>query len=261
MSEKTNRLYAALFAKPFFERFNKKLFFLSLRGLGILNYETKQLSGEFDWLKRYLKPLKFPVVFDVGANVGLYTQDILEICPASIIYAFEPHPKNFAHLKKTVGSQANIFNVALGQELGELQLYDYLEKDGSTHASLYRDVIEEIRHEPSIKYDVIVKTLDDFCCDHKIGIIDLLKIDVEGHELQCLMGSSNLLREGKIRAIQLEFNEMNIISRSTFKDFWDLLTGFKLYRLLPSGRLLLIEEYNPIYCEIYAYQNIVALKN
>ena len=143
----------------------------------------------------------------------------------------------------------------------ELQLYDYYEKDGSSHASLYREVIEEIRHQRSIKYDVKVKTLDDFCHEKKIQKIDLLKIDVEGHELQCLLGALDLLKQDKIKAIQFEFNEMNIISHSTFKDFWDLLRGFKFYRLLPNGHLLYIKEYNPLYCEIYAYQNIVALSN
>jgi hypothetical protein len=74
------------------------------------------------------------------------------------------------------------------------------------------------------------------------------------------MGARQLLRDGKINAVQFEFNEMNIISRSTFKDFWDLLNGFDFYRLLPAGKLLPIKKYSPAICEIYAYQNIIAIK-
>lgn len=52
---------------------------------------------------------------------------------------------------------------------------------------------------------------------------------------------------------------MNLISKSTFKDFWDLLEGYKLYRMLPNGRLLRFKKYMPAECEIHAYQNIVAI--
>jgi hypothetical protein len=52
---------------------------------------------------------------------------------------------------------------------------------------------------------------------------------------------------------------MNIVSKSTFKDFWDFLSGYNFYRLLPGGALLPIEDYSPILNEIYAFQNIIAI--
>lgn len=135
--------------------------------------------------------------------------------------------------------------------------------DGSSHASLYREVIEEIHHKKygkAIAYDVNVLTLDDFCSEHEISKIDLLKIDTEGNELKSLIGARQLLYENRIKAIQFEFNEMNLCSKSTFKDFWDLLENFYFYRLLPGGQLLPITKYIPYFCEIYAYQNIIAIR-
>ena len=253
-------IWAYVFSLPYFRKLNTLLFHLSLRGLGVLNYKTKYLSGELDWLKKYLSIFKEPVIFDVGANVGNYSNDILKLFPHSKIYAFEPHPQNFVKLEKLVGESASVFKNAVGDKFEQIQLYDYEEKDGSSHASLYREVIEDIHHKESISHTVDVITLDHFCIENNVHSIDLLKIDTEGNELKCLMGARQLLRDGKINAVQFEFNEMNIISHSTFKDFWDLLDNFDFYRLLPGGKLLPIRKYSPVICEIYAYQNIVALK-
>jgi FkbM family methyltransferase len=260
MIEHFYSLYTYIFSKPWLIKFNKLLFGLSLRGLGILNYKTKYQSGELDWLKRYLSSIETPVVFDVGANIGDYSNDIIKLFPNALIYAFEPHPKNFVKLTSSGKRNLHCFNKAVGNQQEQILLHDYEENDGSAHASLYREVIEEIHQEKSISYKVDVITLDIFCAEQRIKSIDLLKIDTEGNELKCLIGAKQLLKDNKIKAIQFEFNEMNIISRCTFKDFWDLLYNFNLYRLLPGGNLLEIKEYSPVFCEIYAYQNIIALK-
>jgi hypothetical protein len=52
---------------------------------------------------------------------------------------------------------------------------------------------------------------------------------------------------------------MNIISRVFFKDFFDVLPNYIFYRLLPGGKLLEIKEYSPLNCEIFAFQNIIAI--
>ena len=260
MIEHIYNLYTHIFAKSWLVRFNKLLFGLSLRGLGILNYKTKHQSGELDWLKRYLSSIEAPIVFDVGANVGDYSNDIVKLFPNALIYAFEPHPKNFGTLNSLSEGSLHCFNRAVGYQKEQILLYDYEINDGSAHASLYQEVIEGIHQGKSVSYKVDVITLDDFCSEREITNIDLLKIDTEGNELKCLIGAAQLLEEGKIQAIQFEFNEMNIISRCTFKDFWDLLSNFNLYRLLPGGYLLEIKQYSSTFCEIYAYQNIIALK-
>lgn len=256
----TYNTYACLFSAPWFINFNKLLFQLSLRGLGVLNYETKYLTGEVHWLKKYLSNFESPVVFDVGANVGDYSNEILKLFSNAIIYAFEPHPKNFVQLQSLGYGRIHCFNNAVGDRPGHIQLYDYENNDGTSHASLYQEVIEKIHHEKSVSHAVSLITLDGFCAEHSVARIDLLKLDTEGNELKCLIGAQQLLRENKIKAVQFEFNNMNIISRSPFKDFWDLLEGFNFYRLLPGGRLLEMKSYSPLSCEIYAYQNIVALK-
>ena len=55
------------------------------------------------------------------------------------------------------------------------------------------------------------------------------------------------------------YSKMNIVSHSTFKDFWDLLSkNYKLYRIVNSNFLIEIKKYHPLRNEIYGYQNIIA---
>ena len=89
-------------------------------------------------------------------------------------------------------------------------------------------------------------TLNDTLENILVGFpndIDLLKIDTEGNEFNVLKGAKKLFEFNKIKAIHFEFNQMNIVSKSSFKDFWDLLNeNFIFYRILPRGRLLPIVE-------------------
>ena len=59
--------------------------------------------------------------------------------------------------------------------------------------------------------------------------------------------------------IQFEFNEMNVASRVFFRDFWLMLPNYEFYRLMVDG-MIRIDKYDPIYCEIFAFQNIVAFR-
>jgi hypothetical protein len=103
--------------------------------------------------------------------------------------------------------------------------------------------------------------LDKFLKEENIDCVDLLKIDTEGNEYKVLIGVSEYIYAGKIKAIQFEFYEMNIISKVSFKDFWDLLSKYRFYRILPGGGLIEIKNYYPLTTEIYAFQNIVAILN
>jgi hypothetical protein len=92
---------------------------------------------------------------------------------------------------------------------------------------------------------VELRTLDDFCAERGIGRIDLLKIDVEGHELRVLEGARGLLEADAIGFIQFEFNATNIDSRSFFRDFYELLSPrYRLSRIVRDG-LYPIGAYSP----------------
>ena len=131
MAEKLIEVYVWLFARNIFEKWNKLLYRLSLGGLGILNYKTSTVSGERAFLKNYLLN-KSGVVFDVGANKGDYSREVININPEINVYAFEPHPKTFKKLSENLSGTTNIkiINKGLSDASGVLALYDYLENDG-----------------------------------------------------------------------------------------------------------------------------------
>lgn len=254
------RIYTFFFAKKVFFRFNKLLYYFSLRGLGVLNYENDKVSGEDFFLKKMFLENKNMTVIDVGANIGNYSMKIMRIEPTSNVYSFEPHPNTFSKLAETsqkFGFKA--FNLGCGGEKSKLKLYDYANRNGSSHASLFKEVIEKIHKSESKEILVNIIKLDDFVIEHNINEIDLLKIDTEGNELNVLKGFENHMKLKKVKVIHFEFNEMNVVSRTFFKDFYEFLELYDFYRMLPDS-LVPLKEYNPLFCEIFAYQNIVAIR-
>ena len=253
-------IYRWLFARSQFRKFNMLIFHMGLRGLGILNYENNRVNGE-KYLTRKILPIilanEMPVFFDVGANVGRYSSSLLSIFPAATIYAFEPHPETFSILQTNSCSKIQCYNMAIGHTSGKLTLYDRIDKNGSPHASLYKDVILEIHKQKTNEHIVSIETLDEFCVENNIRDIDFLKIDTEGSELSVIRGAAKLIKNRSIKCIHFEFNDMNIVSGVFFRDFRNMLKDFDLYRLLPNGVMLLNDC--PILTELFAYQNIIAV--
>lgn len=151
------------------------------------------------------------------------------------------------------------FPLAVGASAGQAQIFSEQSSNASEFASLVPGVIEDIHHNVSAGQTVDVITLDEFCATHEIEAIDLLKVDVEGAELEVLRGAEQLIAGGKIRMIQLEFNSMNTVSKTFVRDITRALPGFRVYRLLHHGELADITSDKPLYRELFSYQNLVAL--
>lgn len=267
MIEKLFNIFAAvyrmIFARPACFKFNKLLLELSMRGLGIKNAENDETSGETHFLTEILSRYDKPVILDVGANRGNYARKIMSLRPDAILYAFEPHPATFSLLQQTAedcGFEA--INCGMGAAVGLLHLYDRQEAEGSgtEHASVYRDVIEGLHRVSASEVKVGLSTVDSFVQERAFDRITLLKIDTEGHEYHVLQGAAETLANGSVELIQLEFNEMNTVSRVFFRDFYTLLgDSYDIYRLLPGG-LLPITKYRPLLCELFAYQNLLFVR-
>ncbi len=251
-------LYRFLFARPAFERLNRQLVLMGLKGLGVLNYQNSVVSGERHFLNHLLAGKQQPVCLDVGANQGDYAQLVIDACADAELHCFEPHPTTFGRLKSRFAGRetTRLQNSGCGSAPGELQLFDYANEDGSSHASLHRGVIERLRGQATVSHRVPVMRVDDYLEANNIETVALLKIDTEGHELAVLKGAQESIRSKRIRCIHLEFNEMNAISHVHFLDIFDLLSDYRLYRLLPHG-MLEIKQYSALFCEIFAFQNIV----
>ncbi len=259
-SEKIYKAYASVFSRPQFSGFNRILFHLGLRGLGVLNYQNFNISGEYDFLLRFLKSCHSAIVIDIGANEGKYASTVKILNKAVEVYAFEPHPRIFKKLEESAARlQFHAFNYALHEQTGKSFLFDYLEQpEGSEHSSMNPSAFQEFYHKKSTRYEIITSMLDHFIEEKKIKTLDLVKIDAEGQELAILRGARQALRQNSIKVIQFEFNYLNVFNGEFMKSFHDLLPDFHFFRILSHG-LLDLKDYDPLEWEIFAFQNIVAV--
>lgn len=174
---------------------------------------------------------------DVGAHTGEYaTCARAAFGPAATLHCFEPRPDSFAVLERRVGGQprTSCHRLALGDEAGTASLFS--DSASSVFTSLYAEAFGAPGHEVSRVDDVELRTLDDLAGDLALERIDLLKVDVEGHELAVLKGARRLLAAGAIDAVQFEFGERSLYSRTFLRDFFELLgPDFGFFRVTPFG--------------------------
>ncbi|MEO9532808.1 MAG: FkbM family methyltransferase [Crocinitomicaceae bacterium] len=227
---------------------------------GIMKSHSLEASGEVHFIKKELSKhlnTDTPVFFDVGANLGDYTSLLAESFPQSQLFSFEPNPNTFEQLEKRCDSVAKLFNIGIGEQAGNLELFFDASNKTSVQATSDKKILEVIaKAEDITSVNISIDTLDQFCEAHKIEFIHLLKIDTEGFELEALTGAKNLLSQNKIGVIQFEFNEINIVKRRFLKDFYDMLPGYNFYRL-DEHDLIPLKEWQPKH-EIFMFQNIVA---
>lgn len=255
------KLYRKFFIGKSFYKINEFLFELAISGMGILNYENSEISGEWYFLNNYLGKIASPVVvFDVGGHSGGYAKMCIESNSQAEVYSFEPHPNTYLQLSDAASKfNFKAFNVGAGSSESEMTIFDHGESDGTQHASLYRDVIEKIHNNSNISmHKVKIVKLDNFIKEKNVSKIHLLKVDTEGHELEVLKGCVESIARNIIDVIHFEFNEMNVIGRVFFRDFCEILPNYDFYRLLPNGPILI--KYNPLRTELFAFQNIIAVR-
>lgn len=180
------------------------------------------------------------VVFDIGANVGDWTTELIRALPTAEITAVEPNPYLFDKLAKRFDLFPNIQvrQVAIANSDTTLPFYaDYTE---SAMGSLQFRNVQHLDYQFELIANVKVTTLDTFA--KGLQMPHAIKIDVEGLELEVLEGATETLRE--LSLIQFEFGGTNIDTRVFFKDFFQLLSPeFRILRLCPNGRVREIKKY------------------
>jgi FkbM family methyltransferase len=191
----------------------------------------------------------FPVIFDVGANVGQWSEDMSKsIMPRKgHFYCFEPLPSNFLRLEKCKNKNKadwRIFQIAVGDRNAPTMLFGP-KSSQSTVATIYKTRPTFTIGEEFEELQVEQFTLDSIIVSEKIKTIDILKLDIEGHEMAALLGAENSLREGIIKVISFEFGATQLGPKIFFRDFWDFFSdlGYKMSRVGLNGRPLSVLDY------------------
>jgi len=253
---------AAFGERRIFGRQRFQALFHRLHGLALtgLNYglDDPAVNGEYRLLDRLACEWvgKHPVVFDVGGFRGEWSAAVLERVPQARVFTFEPNTRSFEGIRTRLGDYVSVHHFAFGAEDGSASLSapPGLPELGSLHVrdlqqiDLVVDEIEAVR----------VKSIDSFCAEQDICHIDLLKLDVEGHELAALQGAAGMLERGAIAAIQFEFGGTDVDSRVFLRDLVGVLSGYRVFRILRDG-LDPLDRYDER-AEVFSLCNFLALR-
>lgn len=246
-----------IFGNSFSQRFLEKIAFVSQYFMGIGSGSIVSSSGESAIFK--LIKNENPIIFDVGANKGQFAQEALNnITQSAIVYSFEPSKKTFELFVKNVDDKRNkVFNIGFGENESSMKLY--YDNFGSGLASLTKRDLSFLDIKFEMVEDVLIDTIDNFCAKNSIESIELLKIDVEGHELDVLNGAKGMIN--KIKLVMFEFGGCNIDTKTYFRDFYNYFKEYKMsiYRITPSGYLHKLDGYKEIY-EQFRTTNFMAMK-
>lgn len=243
-------IFRNFFSRPLFQPFFELCLSVSLKGMNVGDGHSPKTSGEenvFLFLKNNAV-LNTATIFDVGAHTGEWLELLREHSSQAKVYCFEPSETSFQVLSKKADPQTTCVQQALGIHEGTAELTAETSGDSQSH----------ITASSENTTTVSMTTVDAFCKKHNIQKIDLLKMDVEGYELNVLRGAREMLQKGAIERIQFEFGSLSE-EQPSLKAFFDMLGDqFVLYRILKKG-LRPIKTYRH-YFEIHTTTNFLAVK-
>jgi FkbM family methyltransferase len=201
-------------------------------------------------------------VFDVGASHGYYTLLFAKLVGDGSVHAFEPEEWNFHRLSTNLALNGfeNVVTqrAAIFERSGEVELNVFPHELYGWHTLGTPEMeVDGRRALPVERQTVPGVTLDDYCEQHGIERIDLLKLDVEGAELEALRGAGRLLREGRIGCIVFEVSQAMVKGMNHDPaEIFDLVrgTGLTIHKLEEDGTLGLAATGS-----IKNFENFVAL--
>jgi len=203
------------------------------------------------------------IIFDIGANTGIYALLAKTINPSSKIYAFEPVERVFNRLE--YNNHINKYNIecvkkALSNFDGKATIYDK-ESDHIYSVTVNKDI--SLDPENSIPVEIDTIKLDSFIKKNSILKIDLLKIDVETHEIEVLEGFKEYIKLFEptilIEILNDEVAEgiQNIISDIDYVFYnIDENSGIKKVSKLSKS-----DYYNFLICKPEVAQKLIILKD
>lgn len=181
-------------------------------------------------------------ILDIGANTGLYSVVASRVNPMSAVFSFEPYPVNLNRLRKNISLNNSIniipFKYAVGSENKAVELAVPSENRICQVSSLNSDFSRNFfSGEVTFKnIEVPCKKLDSIVDDSGLTNIDLIKIDVELHEVEVFKGGIKTIQKYK----PIIFCEVLVDEeRKRYFDETLSVLGYTIYLVTPLGLIKL----------------------
>ncbi len=197
------------------------------------------------------------IIIDIGAANGEILMFLQTDFPTNPFYAFEPNPafQDILHLKSKKSMNIKIRNIALSNKPGEMPFFVNSNSLTSSLKKADSSLLKHKKHpyESSMILEkellVQVNTLDNEFADNSENVL-LIKLDVQGAELDVLSGGTQLLQRTKY--ILTEMQKHKFYENSSSYDVVDRFLqnqGFELVDIIANYRRegLWLEEYDAIY--------------
>ena len=170
---------------------------------------------------------------DIGANLGLFTYFMSRA--SKHVFAFEPNPYPLRNLKHLVDKNVTILPIALGSNDGPIAIkIPYHENGWSSNGASLSPKIED----PGKVIDIQCRKLDSLNIDN----VGLIKIDVEGFEIEVLKGAKNTILRNKPTMI---IENESVHTKNTNELFLIMNElGYDKYFCNSKGKLKKIEEFS-----------------
>ncbi|MCC7298596.1 MAG: FkbM family methyltransferase, partial [Bacteroidia bacterium] len=214
--------------------------------------------GTLRLIQKYLAP--GDTFIDVGANIGLMSIFASQcVGNAGSVLSFEANPDTLKILNQNI-SINNINNIktsgiALGSQVGKGKIFSNL--------ALNRGSASIVTHaEGSASYEIEIKPLDELLEPNQT--IHLIKIDIEGYELEALKGMTNLLSSKNAPKLIVECGEkiegVESSKESVFR-FIKSINNYKIYKLIGGkGKLSKMVEITTE-SELPMHDNMICIIN
>ena len=174
-------------------------------------------------VQRILQETPNPVVFELGACDGRYTNDIFFSCfnGTPTLYSFEPDPRNIPLCLRRIPRAVRFVPGAIGNVTGKVTFYlaspQINGEIGSSSISPFKDQSKAYTWcQMTGTVEVDCWRLDDFCAEHKHAYIDLIFADVQGAERLLIEGGREILKS--TRYFWTEFEGILIKDEGTCYD-------------------------------------------
>jgi len=193
-------------AEAFFDRRR----FAKLKGTVAAGLSLSQISS-LEFIEMANKTGSVKTIFDLGANIGTWTLMAKALIPDATVHAFEPVPQyQDGYLESTKKlKNVTLHKVGTGRENKQEKF------NLSGHSSSFLDVGENLLkmfpgESKTGEINVEMVRLDDYIVLKNIPLPDLMKLDVEGFEMEVLSGALKCMKHCRFIILEVSFIERHI---------------------------------------------------